>query len=33
VDAVAKRIVFAWIATDFIWAALFIWYLKRTQST
>jgi hypothetical protein len=28
---VAKRIMFAWIATDMIWASLFIYVLKREQ--
>jgi hypothetical protein len=27
----AKRIVLSWIATDVIWATLFIWVLKREQ--
>jgi hypothetical protein len=27
----ARRIVFSWIATDIIWAALFIWVLKRER--
>jgi len=28
---IAKRIVFSWIATDVIWAALFIYVLKREE--
>jgi hypothetical protein len=28
----AKRIVISWIATDVIWASLFIYVLKREQS-
>jgi hypothetical protein len=28
---VSKRIVMAWIATDFIWCALLIYVLKREQ--
>jgi hypothetical protein len=32
VDPLSKRIVFSWIATDIIWAALFIYSLKRQQS-
>jgi hypothetical protein len=31
VSPLAKRIVFSWIATDVIWASLFIWVLKREQ--
>jgi len=31
-DPLAKRIVLSWIATDVIWAALFIWVLKRQQA-
>jgi hypothetical protein len=27
----AKRIVVAWIATDVIWGALFVYVLKREQ--
>jgi hypothetical protein len=27
----AKRIVFSWIATDFIWGALLVYVLKREQ--
>ena len=30
-DPVAKRIVFSWIATDIIWASLFIFTLKRQK--
>jgi hypothetical protein len=29
VDPLSKRIVLSWIATDIIWAALFIWVQKR----
>ena len=28
---VAKRILFSWIATDILWASLFIYVLKRDQ--
>jgi hypothetical protein len=28
---VAKRILFSWIATDVLWASLFIYVLKRDQ--
>jgi hypothetical protein len=31
VDPIAKRIVFSWIATDIIWASLFIFTLKRQK--
>jgi hypothetical protein len=31
VDPIAKRIVFSWIATDVIWASLFIFTLKRQK--
>jgi hypothetical protein len=31
-DPIAKRIVFSWIATDIIWASLFIYVLKRQQA-
>ena len=31
VSPVAKRIVFSWIASDVIWAALFIYVLKREE--
>ena len=31
-DPLVKRVVFSWIATDLIWAALFVWVLKRQQS-
>jgi hypothetical protein len=31
VDPLSKRIVFSWIATDIIWAALFIYVQKRQQ--
>ena len=31
VSPIAKRIVFSWIATDVIWAALFIYVLKREE--
>jgi hypothetical protein len=27
----SKRIVLSWIATDLIWATLFIWVQKREQ--
>jgi hypothetical protein len=27
----AKRIVFSWIATDFIWGALLVYVLKREK--
>jgi hypothetical protein len=27
----AKRIVFSWIATDFIWGALLVYALKREK--
>jgi hypothetical protein len=27
-----KRIVFAWVATDLIWGALFAWVLKREKA-
>jgi hypothetical protein len=30
-DPLSKRIVFSWIATDIIWAALFIYAQKRQQ--
>jgi hypothetical protein len=30
-DPLSKRIVFSWIATDIIWATLFIWVQKREQ--
>jgi hypothetical protein len=29
VDSLSKRIVLSWIATDFIWAALFIYVQRR----
>jgi hypothetical protein len=28
----SKRIVLSWIASDIIWAALFIWVQKREQA-
>jgi hypothetical protein len=28
---VAKRILFSWIATDMLWASLFIYVLKRDE--
>ena len=31
VSPLAKRIVLSWIATDMIWASLFIYVLKREQ--
>jgi hypothetical protein len=31
-DALSKRIVAAWIATDLIWASLFIYVQKRAQT-
>jgi hypothetical protein len=31
-DPVSKRIVLSWIATDIIWAALFIYIQKRGES-
>ena len=30
-DPISKRIVFSWIATDIIWASLFIFTLKRQK--
>jgi hypothetical protein len=30
-DPAAKRIVFSWIATDIIWASLFIYALKQAE--
>jgi hypothetical protein len=30
-DPISKRIVFSWIATDIIWAALFIFVQKRAR--
>jgi hypothetical protein len=30
-DPLSKRIVFAWIATDIVWAALFIWVQRRNR--
>jgi hypothetical protein len=30
-DPVSKRIVFSWIATDVIWASLFIFVQKRQK--
>jgi hypothetical protein len=30
VDALSKRIVFSWIATDIIWGALFIWVQRQS---
>jgi hypothetical protein len=32
VDPLSKRIVFSWIATDIIWAALFIYVQKREKA-
>ena len=29
-DALSKRIVFSWIATDIIWGALFIWVQRQS---
>jgi hypothetical protein len=31
VDPLSKRIVFSWIATDIIWAALFIYVQKKQR--
>jgi hypothetical protein len=31
-DSLSKRIVFSWIATDVIWATLFIYVQKRAQA-
>jgi hypothetical protein len=31
-DPLSKRIVFSWIATDIIWAALFIYVQKTRQA-
>ena len=31
-EPLSKRIVFSWIATDIIWAALFIYVQRRQQS-
>jgi hypothetical protein len=31
-DPVAKRIVASWIATDIIWASLFVYALKRAKA-
>ena len=30
-DAVSKRIVFSWIATDIVWCALLVYSLKKTE--
>jgi len=30
-DPISKRIVFSWIATDIIWAALFVFAQKRAR--
>jgi hypothetical protein len=30
-SSLAKRIVLSWIATDVVWASLFIYVLKREQ--
>jgi hypothetical protein len=30
-DPIAKRIVFSWIATDLIWASLFIYVQKSRE--
>jgi hypothetical protein len=32
VDPLAKRIVGSWIATDIIWASLFVYVLKRAKT-
>jgi hypothetical protein len=32
VDPLSKRIVVSWIATDLIWASLFVYVQKRAQS-
>ena len=29
-DPIARRIIFSWIATDIVWAALFIFAQKRS---
>ena len=31
-DPLAKRIVASWIATDMIWASLFVYALKRAKT-
>jgi hypothetical protein len=31
-DPLSKRIVLSWIATDIIWASLFVYVLKRAQT-
>jgi hypothetical protein len=31
VSPLSKRIVISWIATDVIWASLFIWVQRREQ--
>jgi hypothetical protein len=31
-DAISKRIVVSWIATDIIWASLFVYAQKRAKS-
>lgn len=31
-DPLAKRIVASWIATDIIWASLFVYVLKRAKA-
>jgi len=32
VDPLAKRIVACWIATDIVWASLFLYVLKRAKT-
>jgi hypothetical protein len=32
VDPLSKRIVVSWIATDLIWASLFVYVRKRAKS-
>jgi hypothetical protein len=32
VSPLSKRIVISWIATDVIWASLFIWVQRREQN-
>jgi hypothetical protein len=32
VDPLSKRIVVSWIATDLIWASLFVYVQKRAKS-
>jgi hypothetical protein len=31
-DPLSKRIVLSWIATDIIWASLFVYVLKRAKT-